>query len=115
RRGRGPMDRGGGPLMSTTAAARVRHEPDEVDQALLNALQAGLPLVRRPFAAAGERLGLTEAQVLERARRLREAGIVRQLSAIFDTRALGYESSLVAARYPDDRLHEAAAVVSGHP
>ena len=101
--------------MTTTAGTRTRHEPDEVDQALLNALQAGLPLVRRPFAAAGEGLGLSEAEVLERARRLRQAGIVRQLSAIFDTRALGYESSLVAARYPEDRLHEAAAVVSGHP
>ena len=40
---------------------------------------------------------------------------MRQLSAIFDTRALGYTSSLVAARYPDDRLFEAAAIVGGHP
>ena len=44
-----------------------------------------------------------------------EAGIVRQISAIFDTRALGYESTLVAARYPEDRLFEAAAIVGGHP
>ena len=40
---------------------------------------------------------------------------MRQLSAIFDTRALGYTSSLVAARYPDDRLFEAADIVGGHP
>jgi siroheme decarboxylase len=101
--------------MATTAAARAAHRPDETDQALLNALQAGLPLVRRPFAGIGERVGLAEAEVLSRAARLKEAAIIRQLSAIFDTRALGYESSLVAARYPDERLHDAAAVISGHP
>ena len=45
----------------------------------------------------------------------RRPQIVRQLSAIFDTRALGYTSSLVAASYPDDRLFEAANIVGGHP
>jgi len=101
--------------VTTTAAERIAHTPDDVDRALLNALQAGLPLVRRPFAALGADLGLTEAEVLRRAEVLKRAAIVRQLSAIFDTRALGYESSLVAARYPDDRLHEGAALVGGHP
>ncbi len=101
--------------MATTATARASGRPDETDQALLNALQAGLPLVRRPFAGIGERVGLSEDEVLARAARLKQADIIRQLSAIFDTRALGYESSLVAARYPDERLHEAAAVISGHP
>ena len=101
--------------MATTAATPRAGRPDETDQALLNALQAGLPLVRRPFAVLGERIGLSEEEVLGRAARLKEASIIRQLSAIFDTRALGYESSLVAARYPDERLHEGAAVVSGHP
>ena len=46
---------------------------------------------------------------------LKRAEIVRQLSAIFDTRALGYQSSLVAARYPDDTLFEGADIVGGHP
>jgi siroheme decarboxylase len=101
--------------MATVAPKRAHHTPDDVDQALLNALQAGLPLVRRPFAAVGEALGLSEEATIARAARLKEAAIVRQLSAIFDTRALGYESSLVAAKYPEERLHEGAAVVSGHP
>jgi siroheme decarboxylase len=101
--------------VSTVATRPPAHRPDETDQALLNALQAGLPLVRRPFAEIGGRLGLGEDEVLARAARLKEASIIRQLSAIFDTRALGYESSLVAARYPDERLYDAAAIVSGHP
>lgn len=101
--------------MTTAAPTPPRHRPDDTDQVLLNALQAGIPLVRRPFRAIGEAAGLTEEDALARTRRLKEAGIVRQVSAIFDTRALGYESSLVAASYPDERLFAAARLVSGHP
>ena len=102
--------------MTTTAAAgRVHHKPDEADRELLNQLQAGLALVREPYAEIGARIGMTQETVLRRLTRLKEAAIVRQLSAIFDTRALGYESSLVAARYPDGRLFDAARLVGGHP
>ncbi len=101
--------------MTTTAERRIHHKPDDADRELLNALQAGLPLVRHPFREIGVGIGMPEDEVLSRLRVLRAAGIVRQLSAIFDTRALGYESSLVAAKYPEDRLFEAAAIVGGHP
>jgi siroheme decarboxylase len=101
--------------MTTTAAPRVHHKPDEADRELLNQLQAGLAFVREPYAEVGGRIGMDEEEVLRRLTRLKQAEIVRQLSAIFDTRALGYESSLVAARYPEDRLFEAADIVGGHP
>lgn len=102
--------------MTTTAPkARIQYKPDDTDRELLNQLQAGIALVRTPYAEIGTRIGLSEEEVLMRLGRLRDAGIVRQLSAIFDTRALGYKSSLVAARYPADRLFEAARIVGGHP
>ncbi|WP_217914149.1 AsnC family transcriptional regulator [Miltoncostaea marina] len=102
--------------MTTTATGpRVHHKPDEADRELLNQLQAGLAFVREPFAEVGSRIGMDEEEVLRRLTRLKEASIVRQLSAIFDTRALGYRSSLVAARYPADRLFEGADIVGGHP
>jgi DNA-binding Lrp family transcriptional regulator len=101
--------------VTTTAAGRIHHKPDEADRELLNQMQAGLALVREPFAEIGSRIGMDEEEVLRRLRVLKDAAIVRQLSAIFDTRALGYTSSLVAARYPDERLFEAADIVGGHP
>jgi len=101
--------------MSTTTPERVHHKPDEADRELLNQLQAGLAFVREPFAEIGARIGMDEEEVLRRLDVLKRAQIVRQLSAIFDTRALGYASSLVAARYPDDTLFEGAAIVGGHP
>ena len=101
--------------MSTTEAKPTRHKPDEVDQRLLNALQAGIALERRPFLPIAETVGIGEDEVLARMQVLKDAGIIRQVSAIFDTRALGYESTLVAASYPDELLFDAAAVINGHP
>ena len=102
-------------MTTTLPTDRTAYKPDEADRELLNQLQAGLAMVREPYAEIGSRIGMDEEEVLRRLQRLKDASIVRQLSAIFDTRALGYTSSLVAARYPDDRLFEAAAIVGGHP
>jgi DNA-binding Lrp family transcriptional regulator len=85
------------------------------DRELLNAVQWDFPLEPRPFAALGERLGLSEPEVRERITAVKAAGVLRQLSAIFDTRALGYDSSLVAAQIDPDRIDDAAARISEHP
>ena len=87
----------------------------DVERELLNAVQWDFPLVARPYAALGERLGLSEADTREHIAHVKQLGVLRQLSAIFDTRALGYGSSLVAAQVDPDRVDEAAAVISGHP
>jgi DNA-binding Lrp family transcriptional regulator len=87
---------------------------DHIDQELLNILQAGIELVPEPFQVIANKLEITEAEVLERTKRLKGDSI-RQLSAIFDTRTLGYKSSLVAAKIPEDRLDQAAQVINQHP
>ncbi len=91
------------------------NELTELDRELLNAVQWDFPLDPRPFAVLGERLGVSEPEIRDRVAHVKEAGVLRQLSAIFDTRALGYGSSLVAAKIDPDRVDEAAAVISAHP
>ena len=88
---------------------------DDADQLLLNTIQTAFPLVPRPFAALGEVLGEGEDDVLVRYQRLKDERIIRQVSAIFDTRRLGYASSLVATSVPEERVDEAAAVIDAHP
>jgi len=88
---------------------------DDLDRKLLNRLQAGLPLVADPFAALAAPLGLLAEELLDRVRRLKRQGIIRQISAIFDTAAMGYASSLVAGRVPPDRIAPAAEVINRHP
>src|SRR5205085_10915288 len=73
------------------------------------------PVVERPYAVLGERLGEPEQDVIDRVARLRRERIIRQISAIFDTRRLGYQSCLVAARTSPDRADAAAEVINTHP
>jgi len=88
---------------------------EDLDRELLNAVQWDFPLEPRPYATLGDRLGIDEAAVRERVARVKELGVLRQLSAIFDTRALGYGSALVAAKVDPDRVDDAAAVINAHP
>lgn len=88
---------------------------DAADAALLGVIQESIPFVRRPFAELGARCGLSESGTLERVRALKAARVIRQISAIFDTRSLGYASSLVAARIAPELLDRAVAVINSHP
>lgn len=82
---------------------------------LLERVQAGLPLAPRPWTAVARELGTTQRRVLAQLRRLQDAGILRHVGGIFDTRACGYASALVAARVPPGDLDTAAAVIGTHP
>ena len=88
---------------------------EQIDRRLLNLLQADFPLVERPFLAIAEQLGLNETEVLERTIRLKEEGIIRQISAFCDARKLNYKTTLVALHVPQIRLEKAAAAISDHP
>ena len=83
--------------------------------ALLRAIQAGVPFARRPFAALGEALELSEAGVLTGLRDLREQRILREISAVLEGSALGYDSALVAGEIAGDQLDATVEVVNRHP
>ena len=90
-------------------------EITEADAQLLNAVQWSFPLDAAPYAVLAERLGLTEDEVIDRLRAVKAEGVLRQLSAIFDTRALGYTSALIAAKVDADRIDAAAEIINEHP
>ncbi len=84
-------------------------------QEVLSRIQKKFPLVERPFAVIAEELGITEDEVLEILRQEKEANIIRQTSAIFDTKRLGYKSSLVAFKIDASKIDEAVAIINAHP
>ncbi len=88
---------------------------DETDAALLREIQRGVPVDHRPFAVLGERVGMSEQECLERIGRLKASLAIRQLCAIFNPRALGYQRSLVAMRVAPARIAEAAGIIGRHP
>ena len=89
-------------------------ELDLADRKLLNLAQQDFPLVSRPYAALGGRLGISEDQCMERIRRMK-GEIIREIGGIFDARVMGYQSCLIAFTIPEDKLDEGAQLVSQHP
>jgi DNA-binding Lrp family transcriptional regulator len=88
---------------------------DETDKRLLNALQSRFPLDPRPFAEVARAAGMEEGEALERADWLLRERIIREITPIFDTTALGYSSMLVAAKVDSDNPHRAAGIINEHP
>jgi DNA-binding Lrp family transcriptional regulator len=88
---------------------------DELDKELLNEIQSTFPLVTRPFDAIAKKFDTTPKIIKEHLNNLKKVGILRQLSAIFDTRKLGYTSSLVAMEIEHDKLEYVASQINRHP
>jgi DNA-binding Lrp family transcriptional regulator len=88
---------------------------DDVDRRLLNLMQGSFPIAPRPYLHVAQLGGLQEAETMSRVARLLEQRIIRQVTPIFDTRALGYSSMLVAAKVDPEHPHRAAAVINEHP
>ena len=87
----------------------------ESDKELLNEIQWTFPLVTRPFDAIAKKFDTTPEIIKEKLNNLKEIGVLRQLSAIFDTRKLGYTSSLVAMEIEHDKLDYVASQINRHP
>jgi DNA-binding Lrp family transcriptional regulator len=88
---------------------------DAVDKKILNILQTRFPIVPEPFDAVGAELGISGDEVLDRVQRLKEVGIIRRIGAVFDGRALGYTSTLCAARVPGEQLRSFVEAVNRYP
>jgi DNA-binding Lrp family transcriptional regulator len=63
------------------------------DAALVRALQAGLPLVPRPYAALAERFGVREEKVLQQLGAMLADGRIRRIGAVPNHYALGYRAN----------------------
>ena len=88
---------------------------DDNDRKLLNLMQGSFPIAARPYGHVAEMCGLAEAEVMSRVTHLLRQRIIRQVTPIFDTRALGYSSMLVAAKVDPEYPHRAAEVINAHP
>jgi len=76
-------------------------------------IQKEFPVTKRPFLEIAKKLNASEEEILKLYKKLKEDKIIRQTSAIFDTKSLGYESSLVA--FIVDDIENAAKIINSHP
>jgi DNA-binding Lrp family transcriptional regulator len=87
---------------------------DEMDRAILNEIQSHFPIEPRPYRALGEKLGCSEAEMLGRVRRLKEGDVIRRIGANFNSRRLGYTSTLCAARVPPEIMDRFLETVNSY-
>ncbi|MFA5233596.1 MAG: Lrp/AsnC family transcriptional regulator [Sulfurimonas sp.] len=82
---------------------------------ILSRIQKKFPLVARPFKVIADELNMSEDKVLEILQEQKKSNIIRQTSAIFDTKRLGYKSSLVAFKIPSEKISDAVKIINSHP
>ena len=90
-------------------------ELNDLDKRLLNLMQGSFPIARRPYQHVASAAGISETEVMARVQRLLDERIIRQITPIFDTRALGYSSMLVAAKVDPDNPWRSANAINAHP
>lgn len=84
-------------------------------QEILSRIQKKFPLVAKPFKSIADELNMSEDEVLSILKEQKEEGIIRQTSAIFDTKRLGYKSSLVAFQVAPEKIDKAVEIINAHP
>jgi DNA-binding Lrp family transcriptional regulator len=88
---------------------------DATDRRVMNLLQSTFPLAAEPFGLIAAEAGLDASEVMARTQRLLDERIIREITPIFDTRALGYSSMLVAAKVDPENPQRAARTINCHP
>jgi DNA-binding Lrp family transcriptional regulator len=88
---------------------------DAIDRALVNRLQDGIPIERRPFAGIAADLGVTEEEVAARLGRLVESGVLSRFGPMLHAERLGGGLTLAAMAVPEEAFERVAATVNAFP
>lgn len=88
---------------------------DAVDKTILNRIQSDFPIDPEPYQTIARDLGLQAAQILDRVRALKAAGVIRRIGGNLVPRRIGFVSTLCAARVPAEKIDGFARVVNRYP
>jgi DNA-binding Lrp family transcriptional regulator len=88
---------------------------EELTNTLLSLIQKEFPLTKKPFLELANKLDISEDEVLDILKEQKNNSIIRQISPIFDTKRLGYKSSLVAFKISKNKIDEAVKIINSHP
>lgn len=82
----------------------MSYQLDNTDKKILDIIQTNFPLSPRPYKVIGDEAGISEQEALEKVLNLKKQGIIRRLGANFQSKKLGFRSTLCAAKVPQDKL-----------
>ncbi|MBX9811709.1 MAG: AsnC family transcriptional regulator [Burkholderiales bacterium] len=87
---------------------------DDTDRAIINTLQRGFPVTDSPYRGVAQRLGLNEADLIERLARLLDAKVLTRFGPLFQAERMGGAYTLAAMSVPDADFETVAALVNAH-
>ena len=87
---------------------------NDLEKRLLNEFQQGLPLSTTPYADMAEKLGTSEALVLQILERLQGEGVVSRIGPVFKPKRVG-SSTLAAMAIPPEQLDAVAEKINSYP
>ncbi len=88
---------------------------EHIDRALLGAIQDGMPLCQRPFAAVGKTLGISEREVINRLSIMQESGIISRFGLVLRHHELGFTANAMAVwDVPDEKTDAIAEKIKAH-
>ncbi|ENO82196.1 siroheme decarboxylase subunit beta, partial [Thauera linaloolentis] len=88
----------------------------EIERRLATVLQAGLPLVARPYAALGEQAGLAEGMAIELIERWLADGLVRRLGVVVRHHELGLGANAMCVwDIPDEQVADLGRRLAREP
>jgi len=102
-------------MTDVAARGQASSDLDEIDRALINALQGDFPLTREPFADVAARLGLDEADVIERLQRLLDTRVLTRFGPMFQIERIGGAFCLAAMQVTEADFERVAAQVNAFP
>lgn len=88
---------------------------DTLDRKILTIIQSGFPVESRPYKVIGDAVGVTESEALARVRAMKERKLIRRMGANFNSKGLGWRSTLCAAKVPEEKMDEFVNEVNNHP
>ena len=87
---------------------------DDIDQRIIQATQAGLPLVPEPYEVVAAQLGLSAKEVMDRLRAMQATKAIRRIGAVPNHYALGYKANGMTVWDVDDALVDELGERIGH-
>lgn len=87
---------------------------DALDKQIVTLIQSGFPVSGQPYADIGEKVGISEAEAISRIKAIKESGEIRRMGASFDSRKLGYTSTLCAVHVPPEKMEAAVEAVNSY-
>ncbi|MBL3555515.1 MULTISPECIES: Lrp/AsnC family transcriptional regulator [Marinobacter] len=99
-------------MSAMTECLETTPEFTDVERAVINRLQTGLPLVHSPYAAVADELGMPEEVVLNTLQNLLDRRILTRFGPMFHAGEMGGGLTLAAMRIPEQDFDSITAKVN---